>query len=81
MGLWDLIVKDLHVDSWGVTPAALGAPFGLIVLMLMARRFARERGPRPGSDDIGGVAFLAIIIGAGFLWIFAGLGLLARTFH
>ncbi|HEX4157496.1 MAG TPA: hypothetical protein VHY79_03405 [Rhizomicrobium sp.] len=81
MGLWNSIVQNLRVDSWGVAPISLAAPFGLLVLMLMARRFVRERGPKAESGDIAGVAFLAIIIGVAFLWIIAGLGLIERSFR
>ena len=80
MDWWNWIVQSLHVDSWGITPMSLAAPFGLITLMVMARRLARERGPGTGGE-IGGIVFLAAIVGAAFLWIFAGLGLMERTFH
>jgi hypothetical protein len=81
MSLWNSIVQNLRVGDWGVTPVSLAAPFGLVILMLMARRFAREKGPKAESGDIAGVAFLAIIIGAAFLWIIAGLGMIARSFR
>ena len=69
------------VNGWGITPFALAAPFALIVLIMLGRRFSQPTGPKIERRDIGGAALITVIIGAGFLWIFAGLGLLGRIFH
>ncbi len=81
MGMWNWIVESLHVDSWGVTPVSLVAPFGLVILIMMGGRLVREKGPKDGSRDIGGIALIAVIVGVAFLWIFAGLGLMERSFR
>jgi hypothetical protein len=81
MDLWYWINQNLQVDSWGVTPISLAAPFGLIVLIVMARRLAGERGPKMETADFAGMALIAVIIGAAFFWIFAGLGLMERSFR
>ncbi len=81
MDLWNWILQSLQVDSWGVTPISLVAPFGLLAMMVMVRRFAREKGPNMESRDIGGMALIVVIVGAAFLWVFAGVGLIERSFH
>jgi len=81
MDMWHWINQDLHVDNWGVTPISLAAPFGLITLILMARRLAGEKGPKTETAGIAGMALIAIIIGAAFFWIFAGLEVMERSFH
>ncbi|HTT83870.1 MAG TPA: hypothetical protein VMF67_10345 [Rhizomicrobium sp.] len=81
MGLWDSIVQNLRVDSWGVTPASLVAPLGLVTLIMMAGRLARAKGPKLESGSLTGLALIAVIIGAAFCWILAGLGFLQRSFH
>jgi len=70
-----------NVQGWGITPTSLVAPVALIAMMFMARRVARAAGPRTDTRDFGSAALIFIVIGAAFLWIFAGLGLLARIFH
>ena len=47
----------------------------------MGRRLSRERGPKMDKRDVGGAVVITTIVGAAFLWVFAGLGLLARIFH
>jgi hypothetical protein len=79
MNYWNL--ADLHVDKWGVTPISLVAPVALLMTMLVVRRFARAAGPRTGTADFASAALIFIIIAAAFLWVFAGLGFLARIFH
>lgn len=81
MGMWDWIDTNLHVDSWGVTPLELAAPMGLVILIMMAGRFARARGPKTESADMGGMAIIAVIIGAAFFWVFAGINLIHQTFR
>lgn len=72
---------DWTVQGWGITPISLMAPFALLIVMIMARRFLKPAGPKMETRDVGGAALITVIIGAAFLWIFAGLGLLARIFH
>jgi hypothetical protein len=74
-------VPTMTVNGWGITPLSLAAPFALIALIMMARRVTRTAGPKMESRDIGGMALITLIIGAAFLWIFAGLGLLGQIFH
>ena len=74
-------VANLHVDAWGVTPVSLVAPFALLAMMLMVRRVARAAGPRMDKPDFASAALIFIVIGAAFLWVFAGLGMLGRIFH
>lgn len=81
MDLWNWISQSLQVDSWGVTPMALVAPFGLLTVAVMARRFVRARGPKTESADVAGMALVAVIVGAAFLFIFEGLGLVDRAFR
>ena len=81
MNLTNWGMSALHIDSWGMTPISLMAPFALLIVMIMARRFLKPAGPKMETRDIGGAALITVIIGAAFLWIFAGLGLLARIFH
>ena len=81
MDLWNWIVRSLQVDSWGVTPAALLAPLGLVTLIIMAQRLVRERGPDGEKRDIGGMVLLVAIIGGAFVWVFMGIGALQRSFH
>jgi len=69
------------IEGWGITPISLVAPFALLVMMLMMRRVARASGPRTESRDFASAALIFIIIGAAFLWIFAGLGLMSRVFR
>jgi len=71
---------DWTVQAWGITPASLVAPFGLLLMMLMMRRVARTAGPKTDTRDFGSAALIFVIIGAAFLWIFAGLGILGRIF-
>lgn len=63
----------LNVDAWGVTPAALLAPLGLMVLILMGGRLSRS-GPSK-QRDIGGVVLIVAIIGTCFVLVYAGLRL------
>jgi len=74
-------VQNLSIDNWGVTPLSLAAPLALITVILMGRRLSHEVSPRMESRDVGGAFVIAGIIGAAFLWVFAGLGLLTRIFH
>ena len=74
-------IPDFTVSGWGVTPISLVAPLALIVLMVMARRVSRTAGPKMATRDFGGAMLITVIIGAAFLWIFAGLGVLSRTFR
>ena len=76
---WNL--QTLNIDSWGLTPLSLAAPFALITVILMGRRLSREIAPKMERRDVGGAVVITTIIGAAFLWIFAGLGLLSRIFH
>lgn len=76
---WNL--QNLNIDGWGLPPLSLAAPLALITVILMGRRLSREVGPKMDTRDVGGAIVIAAIIGAAFLWIFAGLGLFARTFH
>ena len=76
---WNL--ADLHVDKWGVTPISLVAPFALLMMMLVVRRVARTAGPKSDTRDFASAALIFIVIAAAFLWVFAGLGLLARIFR
>jgi hypothetical protein len=69
------------VGGWGITPMSLMAPFALLILMMMARRFSQPAGPKMETRDVKGAALITVIIGAAFLWIFAGLGLLGRIVH
>ena len=81
MDLWNWIVERLNVDSWGVTPKSLLAPLALVILIGMAGRFVRTRGPKMESGAVAGVALIAVIIGAAFFWIFMGLDMLGRSFR
>jgi len=54
---------------------------GLVILIMMAGRFARARGPKTESADMGGMAIIAVIIGAAFFWVFAGINLIHQTFR
>ena len=76
---WDF--QNLSIENWGMTPLSLAAPLALITVILMGRRFSRAIGPKMETRDVGGGFVIAAIIGAAFLWIFAGLGLLSRIFH
>ena len=81
MGMWNWIDTNLHVESWGVTPLSLAAPFGLVILIMMAGRFARAKGAKTETTDLSGMAIIAVIIGAAFFWIFAGIGVIHQTFR
>jgi hypothetical protein len=81
MELWNRIVESLNIDSWGLTPKSLLAPVALVILIMMVGRFVRTRGPKMESGAVAGVALIAVIIGAAFFWIFAGLDLLGRSFR
>ena len=81
MDLWNWILQNLHVQDWGVTPSSLMAPLALVALIVIAGRIARRKGPSTESRDIAGGVLITVIIGAAFFWIFAGIGLLQRTFH
>jgi hypothetical protein len=74
-------IPDWTVQAWGITPVSLVAPFALLVMMLMMRRVIRAAGPKTETRDFASAALIFVIIGAAFLWIFAGLGLIARIFH
>ena len=74
-------IPDWNAQAWGITPVSLVAPVALLVMMLMMRRVAGAAGPKTSSRDFGSAALIFVIIGSGFLWIFAGLGLLARIFR
>jgi hypothetical protein len=76
---WNL--QNLNIANWGMTPMSLAAPFALITLILMAQRLSRENGPKMEKRDVGGAVLITAIVGGAFLWVYAGLGLLARTFH
>lgn len=69
------------VQGWGITPISLVAPAALVVMMVMVRCVARAAGPKTDRPDFGSAALIFVIIGAAFLWIFAGLGLMARMFQ
>lgn len=81
MDLWNRIVQSLRVDSWELTPKSLLAPLALVILIMIAGRVARAKGPKMESGAVGGVALIAVIIGAAFFWIFAGHDLLGRSFR
>lgn len=81
MDLSNWNMPDWTAQGWGITPISLAAPFALVILILMARRLLKPAGPKMETRDIGGMALIFVIIGAAFLWIFAGLGLLARIFR
>jgi hypothetical protein len=81
MELWNRIVQSLNVDSWELTPKSLLAPLALMIMIVMAGRLVRQKGPKMESGTVGGVALIAVIIGAAFFWIFAGLDLLGRSFR
>ena len=70
MNLTNWGISALHIDSWG-----------MLIVMIMARRFLKPAGPKMETRDVGSAALITVIIGAAFLWIFAGLGLLARIFQ
>jgi hypothetical protein len=74
-------IPNPTANGWGVTPLQLVAPCALLVMMLVVRRISQPAGPRSDTRDFSSAALILIVIGAAFLWIFAGLGLLARTFH
>jgi hypothetical protein len=74
-------IPDLTSKGWGITPLSLVAPCALLVMMLIVRRVSQTAGPRTDTRDFGSAALIFIIIGAAFLWIFAGLGLVGRIFH
>ncbi|MGH6890462.1 MAG: hypothetical protein ACREHF_14940 [Rhizomicrobium sp.] len=54
----------------------IGAPLALVVLIMMGSRFTRVRSGEP--RDIGGMILLIVIVAAGFFWVYAALGLIAR---
>lgn len=81
MDLSNWNVPDWTVQGWGITPTSLAAPLALVTLILMARRLLKPAGPKIEQRDIGSAIIITVIIGAAFLWIFAGLGLLARIFR
>ena len=81
MDLWNGILQKWQIHDWGITPVSLLAPCGLLVMILTAGRLQRGRGPRMEGGDVGGGVIIAVIIGAAFLWIFAGIALLERSFR
>ncbi|HEX3665923.1 MAG TPA: hypothetical protein VHU23_11890 [Rhizomicrobium sp.] len=81
MEVWNSIVQSMQSESWGGTPLTLAAPFGLLTMAFMARRFAREKGPKTESSDIAGIAFIALIIAAAFFFVYQGLALLEISFR
>ena len=81
MDLTNWGIPNLTGVNWGITPLSLVAPCALLVMMLLVRRVARVGGPKADTRDFGSAALIFVIIGAAFLWIFAGLGLLSRIFH
>jgi hypothetical protein len=54
----------------------IGAPLALVLLIMMGSRFSRIRSGE--SRDIGGMILLVVIVAAGFFWVYAAVGLLAR---
>lgn len=64
------------MPDFGNPLETIGAPLALVVLILMGGRFSRAR--LTERRDTGGMILLAAIIGAGFFWVYAALGLLAR---
>lgn len=52
------------------------APIALVILILMGSRFSRVRTGE--SKGIGSMILLVVIVAAGFFWVYAALGLLAR---
>jgi len=74
-------IQNLQVGTWGMTPMSVTAPFALLILIMMGRRFSQPAGPKIEKRDVAGAAIITVIVGAAFLWIFAGLGLLGRMFH
>jgi len=74
-------IPDLTARDWGITPLSLLAPSALLVMMLVVRRVRSTAGPKADTRDYGSAALIFVIIGAAFLWIFAGLGLLSRIGH
>jgi len=81
MDFTGIVHEVLQVGDWGVTPVSLIAPVALIVLILVARRATRPAGPNMDQRDLAGAALITVIIMGAFLWIFAGIGFLNRTFH
>jgi hypothetical protein len=79
--LENLRVETFQVGSWEVTPLSVAVSFALLVLVIMGRRLSRPAGPKMESRDVTSAALITVTIGAAFLWIFAGLGLLGRVFH
>jgi hypothetical protein len=74
-------IPNWSVDGWGMTPLSLAAPLALITVILMGRRLSRQTGPKLEKRDVGDAVLITTIIGAAFLWVIAGLGLLARYSH
>lgn len=55
---------------------SIGAPIALVLLILMGSRISRQRSGE--SRDIGGMILVLVIVAAGFFWVYAAIGLLAR---
>ncbi|HEY3777414.1 MAG TPA: hypothetical protein VGL35_05105 [Rhizomicrobium sp.] len=64
------------MPDFGNPLESIGAPLALLILILMGSRFSRVR--TGDSRDIGSMMLLLVIVAAGFFWVYAALGLLAR---
>jgi hypothetical protein len=64
------------MPDFGNPMESVVAPLALIILILMGSRISRVRVGE--SRDIGGMILLLVIVAAGFFWVYAALGLLAR---
>ena len=64
------------MPDFGNPMESIGAPLALIILILMGSRISRVRVGE--SRDIGSMILLLVIVAAGFFWVYAALGLLAR---
>ncbi|HEY1614341.1 MAG TPA: hypothetical protein VGF97_11675 [Rhizomicrobium sp.] len=67
------------MDDVLASPYALAAPFALVAFVLIARWFVRKGSA--GSHDFTGMIVIGSIVAGMFVWIYAGLGLLARLFN
>jgi hypothetical protein len=64
------------LPDFGNPIESIVAPIALVILILMGSRLSRMRTGE--SRDIGSMVLLLVIVAAGFFWVYAALGLLAR---
>jgi hypothetical protein len=64
------------MPDFGNPMESVVAPLALVILILMGSRISRARIGE--SRDIGSMILLLVIVAAGFFWVYAALGLLAR---